>query len=269
MFLFLLLATQFVVLIAVSQTTTSLRIGDIMLWGVHQEMVLPIKTIKRDRMSEEKDAIEQVGELIDTMLSLAPTNNRISQFIILSEGQDYQSMKEMYPDFFEDRKTRSSFLKALGMKIDSDGKIGDDGYDSVAYNLRSTIINSLFSLFERETVLNKVSASLLTEIPNLREEWVWIRLQAIQELSKEADSPAKLSVMLLKILRKLREEGGYDYQRLESKKILENMPEPVDESVMATAIDILTKYKLLRQSGEQYELSDDLWSYKLLVDDLE
>lgn len=267
MFLFLLLATQFVVLIAVSQTTTSLRIGDIILWSVHQEMVLPIKTIKRDRMSEEKDAIEQVGELIDTMLSLAPTNNRISQFILLSEGQDYQSMKEMYPDFFEDRKTRSNFLKALGIEIKSDGKI-DIGYNSVASGLKSTI-DSLFTLFEREEVIDKVSASLLTEIPNLREEWVWIRLQAIQELSKEADSPAKLSVMLLKILRKLREEGGYDYQRLESKKILENMPEPVDESVMATAIDILTKYKLLKQSGEQYELSDDLWSYKLLIGDLE
>ena len=218
-------------------------------------------------MSEEKDAIKQVGELIDTMLSLAPTNNRISQFILLSEGQDYQSMKEMYPDFFEDRKTRSNFLKALGMKIKSDGKI-DVEYNSVASNLKN-IISSLFSLFEREEVLNKVSASLLTEIPNLKEEWVWIRLQTIQELSKEENSPAKLSVMILKILRKLREEGGYDYQRLESKKILENMPEPVDESVMATAIDILTKYELLKQSGEQYELSDDLWSYKLLIDDLE
>jgi len=218
-------------------------------------------------MSEEKDAIKQVGELIDTMLSLAPTNNRISQFILLSEGQDYQSMKEMYPDFFEDRKTRSNFLKALGMKIKSDGKI-DVEYNSVASNLKS-IISSLFSLFEQEEVLNKVSASLLTEIPNLKEEWVWIRLQTIQELSKEENSPAKLSVMILKILRKLREEGGYDYQRLESKKILENMPEPVDESVMATAIDILTKYELLKQSGEQYELSDDLWSYKLLIDDLE
>ena len=217
-------------------------------------------------MSEEKDAIKQVGELIDTMLSLAPTNNRISQFILLSEGQDYQSMKEMYPDFFEDRKTRSNFLKALGMKIKSDGKI-DVEYNSVASNLKS-IISSLFSLFEQEEVLNKVSASLLTEIPNLKEEWVWIRLQTIQELSKEENSPAKLSVMILKILRKLREEGGYDYQRLESKKILENMPEPVDESVMATAIDILTKYKLLKQSGEQYELYDDLWSYKLLIDDL-
>lgn len=217
-------------------------------------------------MSEEKDAIEQVGELIDTMLSLAPTNNRISQFILLSEGQDYQSMKEMYPDFFEDRKTRSNFLKALGMEIKSDGKI-DVEYNSVASNLKS-IISSLFSLFEREEVLNKVSASLLTEIPNLKEEWVWIRLQTIQELSKEENSPAKLSVMILKILRKLREEGGYDYQRLEFKQILENMPEPVDESVMASAIDILTKYELLKQSGEQYELYDDLWSYKLLIDDL-
>lgn len=218
-------------------------------------------------MSEEKDAIEQVGELIDTMLSLAPTNNRISQFILLSEGQNYQSMKEMYPDFFGDKKTRSNFLKALGMEIKGDGKI-DVEYNSVASNLKS-IISSLFSLFEREEVLNKVSASLLAEILNLREEWVWVRLQTIQELSKEENSPAKLSVMILKILRKLREEGGHDYQWLEFKQMLENMPEPVDESVMATAIDILTKYKLLRRSGEQYELSDDLWSYKLLVDDLE
>lgn len=220
-------------------------------------------------MSEEKDVIKQVDDFINIMLSLAPTNNRITQFILLSEGQDYQSMKDMYPDFFEDRKTRSNFLKALGMKIDNNGKVGDEGYNSVAYNLRTTIISSLFNLFEREEVRNKVSASLLTEIPNLKEEWVWIRLQAIQELSKEENSPAKLSVMILKILRKLREESGSGYQRLESKQILENMPEPVDELVMATAIDILTKYKLLRQSGEQYELSDDLWSYKLLIDDLE
>lgn len=217
-------------------------------------------------MSEEKDAIEQVGDLINTLLSLAPTNNEITQFILISEDQDYQSMKEMYSNLLGDRKTRTNFLKALGMEITHDGKIGVE-YNSVASNLKNTI-NSLFSLFEREDVRNKVSASLLTEIPNLKEEWIWIRLQTIQELSKETDSPAKLSVMILKILKKLREEGGYNYQRLEFKKILENMPEPVDESVMTTAIDILIKYKLLKQSGEQYELSDDLWNYKLLVDDL-
>lgn len=218
-------------------------------------------------MSEEKYAIEQVGELIDTMLFLAPTNNRISQFILLSEGQDYQSMKEMYPDFLGDKKTRSKFLKALGMEIESDGKI-NAGYNSVASNLKSTI-GSLFSLFEREEVINKVSASLLTEIPNLREEWVWIRLQTIQELSKGDNSPAKLSVMLMKVLTKLREDNSSNYRWLEFKQILENMPEPVDETVMSSAIDILTKYQLISQSGEQYELSDDLWSYKLLIDDLE
>lgn len=217
-------------------------------------------------MSEEKDAIEQVGDLINTLLSLAPTNNEITQFILISEDQDYQSMKEMYSNLLGDRKTRTNFLKALGMEITHDGKIGVE-YNSVASNLKN-IINSLFSLFEREDVRNKVSASLLTEIPNLKEEWIWIRLQTIQELSKEMDSPAKLSIMILKILTKLREEGSYDCQRLEFKKILENMPEPVDESVMTTAIDILIKYKLLKQSGEQYELSDDLWNYKLLVDDL-
>lgn len=217
-------------------------------------------------MSEEKDTIEQVGELINTLLSLAPTNNEITQFILISEDQDYQSMKEIYPNFLGDRKTRSNFFKALGLEITHDGKIGV-GYNTVASNLKNTI-SSLFSLFEREDVRNKVSASLLTEISNLKEEWIWIRLQTIQELSQETDSSAKLSIMILKILTKLREEGSYDYQRLEFKKILENMPEPVDESVMTTAIEILIKYKLLKQSGEQYELSDDLWNYKLLVDDL-
>ena len=217
-------------------------------------------------MSEEKDAIEQVGELINTLLSLAPTNNEITQFILISEDQDYQSMKEIYPNFLGDRKTRSNFLKALGLEITHDGKISV-GYNTVASNLKNTI-SSLFSLFEREDVRNKVSASLLTEISNLKEEWIWIRLQTIQELSQETDSSAKLSIMILKILTKLREKGSYDYQRLEFKKILENMPEPVDESVMTTAIEILIKYKLLKQSGEQYELSDDLWNYKLLVDDL-
>lgn len=224
------------------------------------------KIIERDLMSEEKDAIEQVDDLINILLSLAPTNNEITQFILLSENQDYQSMKEIYPDFLGDRKTRSNFLKALGMEITHDRKIGIE-YNSVASNLKNTI-SSLFSLFEREDVRNKVSASLLTEIPNLKEEWIWIRLQTIQELSDEMDSPAKLSVMILKILKKLREEGSYDYQRLEFKKILENMPEHVDESIMTTAIEILIKYKLLKQSGEQYELSDDLWDYKLLIDDL-
>lgn len=218
-------------------------------------------------MSEEKDAIEQVGELIDTMLFLAPTNNRISQFILLSEGADYQSMKEMYPDFLGDKKARSKFLKALGMEIRSDGKI-DIGYNSVASGLKSTI-GSLFSLFEREEVINKVSASLLTEIPNLREEWVWVRLQTIQELSKGDNSPAKLSVVLMKVLTKLRDDNSSNYRLLEFKQILENMPEPVDETVMASAMDILTKYQLISQFGEQYELSDDLWSYKLLIDDLE
>ena len=218
-------------------------------------------------MSEEKDAIEQVDDLINTLLSLAPTNNEITQFILISEDQDYQSMKEMYPDLLGDRKTRTNFLKALGMEIKSDGKI-DVGYNSVASGLKSTI-SSLFSLFEREEVINKVSASLLTEIPNLREEWVWIRLQTIQELSKGDNSPAKLSVMLMKVLTKLREDNSSNYRWLEFKQILENMPEPVDETVMASAIDILTKYQLISQSGEQYELSDDLWSYKLLIDDLE
>lgn len=218
-------------------------------------------------MAEKKDPIQEVNEFVETLMALAPTNNRISQFVLLSVGRDYNTIREMYPDLMGDRRTRDRVLKALGMKISDDGKI-DREYYTLSYYLES-IIGYLFDLFERAEVRDKMTAALLNEkISNLREDWVWARLKTIEEMSKEEGSPAVISILVLKVLKKLREEGGYKYDYVEIDSISENLDKTADKTILEEAIDILVKFRLLEQRGEKYGLSDELWKYKLLIDDI-
>lgn len=215
-------------------------------------------------MSEKKDPIQEVNEFVETLMALAPTNNRISQFVLLSVGREYNAIREMYPDLMEDRRTRDRVLKALGMKIKDDGKI-DIEYYTLSYYLER-IIDYLFDLFERAEVRDKMTAALLNEkISNLREDWVWARLKTIEEMSKEEGSPAAISILVLKVLKKLREEGVY---YVEMDRISENLGETADKTILEEAIDVLVKFRLLERRGGEYGLSDELWKYKLLIDDI-
>jgi len=215
-------------------------------------------------MSEKKDPIQEVNEFVETLMALAPTNNRISQFVLLSVGREYNAIREMYPDLMEDRRTRDRVLKALGMKIKDDGKI-DIEYYTLSYYLER-IIDYLFDLFERAEVRDKMTAALLNEkISNLREDWVWARLKTIEEMSKEEGSPAAISILVLKVLKKLREEGVY---YVEMDRISENLGETADKTILEEAIDVLVKFRLLERRGGEYGLSDELWQYKLLIDDI-
>ena len=124
-------------------------------------------------------------------------------------------------------------------------------------------------LFERSDIRDKITAALFNEnISNLKEDWVASRLETLKEMSKESKAAA-VSVLILKVLKKLREEGGYDYEWIEKDQIVENLEKEFDESVILDAIDILLKYKLLKQSDQKYGLSDILWKYRLLIDDIE
>lgn len=211
--------------------------------------------------------VDEVNELVDTLISLAPTYNRITQFVLLAKGRDYETIKEMYPDLMKDRKVRNRIFRALGMYIGSDGKIETEFY-SLAECLRD-IVNLLFGLFERSDIRDKITAALFNEnISNLKEDWVASRLETLKEMSKESKAAA-VSVLILKVLKKLREEGGYDYEWIEKDQIVENLEKEFDESVILDAIDILLKYKLLKQSDQKYGLSDILWKYRLLIDDIE
>lgn len=218
-------------------------------------------------MAGKKDPIQEVNELIETLMALAPTNNRISQFVLMSVGRGYHTIKEMYPDLVGDRHTRERVLKALGMKIGNDGKIETE-YNALSDYLIS-IIRDLFDLFEREEVRDKITAALLNEkISNLHEDWVWARLKTIEKMSKEEGSPAAISILVLKVLKKLREDGGYIYDYIEIDKISENLGEIADKTILEEAIDILVKFGLLKQKGEKYCLSEVLWKYNSLIDDI-
>jgi len=218
-------------------------------------------------MNEKKDPIQEINEFLETLMAISPTYSRVSQFVLMSLGKDYNAIKEMYPDFLGERRTRERVLGALGMSVDSNGKITTEDY-ALSYSLNS-IIGYIFDLFERPEVRDRMTAALLNEkISNLREDWVWSRLKTIEEMSKVEGSPAAVSVLLLKILKKLRDGGGYEYNYVEIDRISENVGETVDKSVLAEAIDILMKFRLLEQSGEKYGLSDELWKYKLLIDDI-
>jgi len=218
-------------------------------------------------VEEEKDPIQEVNDLVEILIALAPTYNRITQFILLADGSDYNSIKEMYPDLMKDRKVRDRIFKALGLRVRDDGKIEIEYY-TLSYYLKH-IIGYIFELFSRSDIRDKITAALLNEkISNLKEDWVWSRLKAIEEMSKESKA-ASVAILILKILKKLREEGGYTYEWVEKDQIIENLGKEIDESEILDAIDILLKYRLIEQYDQKYRLSYDVWEYKLLLDDIE
>lgn len=223
---------------------------------------------KGENMAEKMDPLREVNEIVEMLMALAPTNNRISQLILIAPGKDYKTVKEMYPDLMSDKRIRDRVLRALGMAIRDDGKIAIEYYGLGSY--LDSVIKSIFELFGREDTRDKITAALLNEkISNLHEDWVWARLKTIEEMAKEEGSPAAVSILVLKVLKNLRDKGGYEYNYVEIDKIAENMGETGDESLLADAIDILMRFGLLVQTGEKYGLSDELWRYKLLIDDID
>jgi len=73
-------------------------------------------------MSDEEEPTFETELVLNAFYSLMPTANRISQFLMLAEGQDFETMREAYPELLGDKKTRDKFLKILGYEIEN-GKI--------------------------------------------------------------------------------------------------------------------------------------------------
>ena len=65
-------------------------------------------------MSEEKPTFkDELENIINALFALMPTANRISQFVLLADGQDFEVMREAYPELLGDKRTRinsSEFL---------------------------------------------------------------------------------------------------------------------------------------------------------------
>jgi len=215
-------------------------------------------------MSEEEPTFEnELENLLNALYALMPTANRISQFITLAEGQDFETLREAYPELLSDKKTRDKFLSILGYEIEN-GKIKESYrfYESLGGAINEGI-SRFFKIPGNEEYRNRIIAALLKEIPNPKLEWLTFRLQAL----KEADGGAIAILKIWKIVAK--EKRNYD---LEPKEILEALKEHMEpnEEQLNDALNLIMQYKLITKTySEKYTFSDELKSYEDVLDDIE
>ena len=217
-------------------------------------------------MSEEEPTFEtELENLLNAFYSLMPTANRISQFIMLAERQDFETMREAYPELLEDKKMREKFFRIFGYGA-RDGEISHSSYYRNTTYLTTRLkelIEWFFVVFGEAENRERIIAALLKEIPNPELEWLTFRLQAL----KEADATA---IAILKIWKAVaKETGNYD---LEPKEILETLKEHVElnEEQLKDALNLIMQYKLItKASGGKYTFSDELKRYEDVLDDIE
>ena len=59
-------------------------------------------------MSDEEEPTFETELVLNAFYSLMPTANRISQFLMLAEGQDFETLREAYPELLGDKKTSTA-----------------------------------------------------------------------------------------------------------------------------------------------------------------
>jgi|GEM_PF-2640766 len=214
--------------------------------------------------AEEPTFENELENLLNAFYALMPTANRISQFIMLAEGQDFETMREAYPELLGDKKTRDKFFRIFGFRIDS-GKITY----SYSYSSTSNLPNKLkdltdwfFGVFGKIEEREKITATLLKEIPNPELEWLTLRSQAL----KGADATA---IAILKIWKAVaKETRNYD---LEPKEILEVLKEHMElnEEQLKDALNMIMTYKLItKRYGDEYTFSEELKRYEDVLDEI-
>ena len=213
-------------------------------------------------MSEEEPTFKtELENLVKAFYALMPTANRISQFLMLAEGQDFEAMQEAYPELLDDKKTRDKFFRIFGYEI-REGKIIGSYPNEFRYLLNSSI-TSFLRILSNEEWRNRIIAALLKETPNPELDWLTFRLQAL----KEADATA---VSILKIWKTVaKETRNYD---LEPKEIFAALKEHMElnEEHLKDALDLIMLYKLITKAyGDKYTFSDELKRYEDVLAEIE
>ncbi len=212
--------------------------------------------------TSESEILNELGSLIDALISISPTRNKISQFVLLVKGLSYNDALKLFP-FLRDRKIREEIFNALGLQISSTGMIEFSG-QSFASGLSSILINEML-LLSNTNIRNALSAALLRRVENLKEEWAYHRLQRV---SREAQSTSqgKAAIMILKLIRNLGEKSGYVIDKVRLVNYLKE--QKIDEKTIKDAISLLLNYKLIEVTQDSITLADDVWHYSPLIDEL-
>lgn len=169
---------------------------------------------------------------------------------------DYPTLYDAYPEILKDEEMRKVLVQAFNVSMEADINIrGGLGYDLVNF------INSMFSRLENEEIrngLNEFLKDVRSEpIPNLRREWVELRLKgATMEPSYGQDA-----LRMLKLLAETKEPYEYrcDLEELLSKT-------GIDEARMRRIVDLLmAKFRLIekdeRAGKEGYRIPYNMTAY--------
>jgi hypothetical protein len=212
--------------------------------------------------SEEESIFEgELENLLNAFYALMPTSNRISQFLLLAEGQDFEMMRAAYPELLGDKKTRDKFFRIFGYET-REGKIIGSYPTDFRYLLNS-LITSYLRILSTEEWRNRIIAAILKEAPNPELEWLRFRLQAL----KEADATAMAILKIWKAVAK--ETRNYN---LEPKEILSALKEHMElnEEQLNDALNLIMIYKLITKgSGDKYAFSDEFKRYEDVLDEID
>ena len=170
----------------------------------------------------------------------------------MSEGLDTNviNIEDSFPEIM---KHKDLLFKLFGIKYEGTKIVlGKNGY---GYSL-AEFINKIMALFEmpvfREACVKFVKKEFPEGIPNLREEWVKVRIEGLRqnvEYGKDA----------LKVLETLASFGETDIATLSDYCGLK-------ESTLRHVLALLKIYHLIVEpSSNRYRLADEVIEYKYLI----
>jgi len=152
---------------------------------------------------------KQLSNFVNALIAIAPSRNYITQFlyIVKMNGSiDYRILEEAYADIVKDEYTREAFAKAFGVSFTDKVSLEREKYGWFL----TEFIDKVFQLFEEPEFRSKVGALLRDEypqgIPNLAEEWLYVRVKGLSSEPTYGENAIKVLKEVIRVGRAKMEE---------------------------------------------------------------
>ncbi len=194
---------------------------------------------------------EHLANMIRAFMAISPSRNYITQFLYLikeSGGIEYATLESGYKELLND-EVRENIAKAFGIAFDEKVYL-EDGYGRKL----TEFIDKIFELFEDEEFRKNLEVLLKDEfpegIPNLRKEWIEVKLQGLRNDQNYGETAVAILKELTKFTRmkadelekKLNKSKSKILSSLELLKIYGLVSVEYDGSYRIPS-DIVNKYK--------------------------
>lgn len=204
------------------------------------------------------DFSKQLSNFVTSLINLSPSRNYIAQFLYIIKmngGVDYRVM-EGYSDILKDKYNMDAISKAFGVSFGERISLDRHGYGWIL----TDFIDQIFDLFEDNEFRTKVSALLKDEypqgVPNLRKEWLEVRLRG---LSSEP-TYGRNAIKILKEILRLERATSEDLEKALG----------LSRGEIIQCFNLLDLYKLaIKDFDGKYKPSDTLKKYHSVLKSLQ